>query len=181
MDMSKIPVGVDAPNDINVIIEIGEGQDPIKYEIDKESGALFVDRIMHTSMRYPCNYGFIPHTLAYDGDATDVLLVSGPSFLPGCVVRARPIGVLVMEDQGGMDEKILAVPVDDLHPYYSNVNSYTSLPKIITSQITHFFEHYKDLEPGKWTKIQGWEDAPRAKEFILETIENYKKQEEKAA
>lgn len=181
MDMSKVPVGENAPEDINVIIEIGEGQDPVKYELDKASGALYVDRIMHTSMRYPCNYGFIPHTLAYDGDAADVLLVSGPSFLPGSIVRARPIGVLVMEDQSGMDEKILAVPVDALHPYYSNIDSYRDLPQIKIQQIEHFFEHYKDLEPGKWTKIKGWQDAGRAKDFILETIENEKKQQEEAA
>ncbi|MDA5193342.1 inorganic diphosphatase [Govanella unica] len=173
MDISKIPTGNDAPWDINVIIEVPVGGDPVKYEMDKDSGALFVDRIMHTSMRYPCNYGFIPHTLCGDGDPADVLVVARSQFIPGSVVRARPIGVLMMEDEGGTDEKILAVPVDKLFPFYKGVKSYKELPEIIIDQIAHFFEHYKDLEPGKWVKISGWRDADEAARLISESIERH--------
>lgn len=174
MDMNKIPVGEDAPNDVNVLIEIAEGDNAVKYEFDKDSGALLVDRIMPTTMLYPCNYGFIPHTLGYDGDAADVLVLSqGLKLVPGCVIRARPIGMLVMEDQGGMDEKILAVPVDDISLYYKDVKSYTDLPEVKVKQINHFFERYKDLEDGKWTKIKEWKGADEARQFILDTIKHY--------
>lgn len=173
MDISKIPTGSDAPWDINVIIEVPVGGDPVKYEMDKDSGAIFVDRIMHTSMRYPCNYGFIPHTLCGDGDPADVLVVARSQFIPGSVVRVRPVGVLMMEDEGGMDEKILAVPVDKLFPFYKGVKSYKELPEILIKQIQHFFEHYKDLEEGKWVKVTGWGDAEDAARLITESIERH--------
>jgi len=170
MDISKISIGVNPPWDVNVIIEVPAGTEPVKYEMDKESGALFVDRIMHTSMRYPCNYGFIPHTLADDGDAADVLLANRTPIMPGAVVRCRPLGVLIMEDEAGMDEKILMVPVNQLHPFYSAVKSYIELPEIFLQQITHFFEHYKDLEKGKWVKIKGWQGPEVAAELITAAI-----------
>lgn len=174
MDISKIPVGEDPPWDINVIVEVPVGTEPVKYEMDKESGALFVDRIMHTSMRYPCNYGFVPHTLSDDGDAADILIANRTPIMPGAVVRCRPIGVLIMEDEAGMDEKILAVPVKQLHPFYDDVTSYKEIPKIMIDQISHFFQHYKDLEEGKWVKIIGWEDADIAAELIEKAIKAYK-------
>jgi len=170
MDISKISVGENPPWDVNIIIEVPAGTEPVKYELDKKSGALFVDRIMHTSMRYPCNYGFIPHTLADDGDPADVLLANRTPIMPGAVVRCRPLGVLIMEDEAGMDEKILMVPVDDLHPFYSGVKSYTELPEIFLDQIAHFFQHYKDLEKGKWVKIKGWEGPEKAAELIEAAI-----------
>lgn len=175
MDISKVPVGANPPWDINVIVEVPVGGDPVKYEMDKDSGALFVDRIMHTSMRYPCNYGFIPHTLSDDGDPADVLIVARSQFIPGSIVRARPIGVLMMEDEAGMDEKILAVPATKLFPFYAGVESYKELPKIVIDQISHFFAHYKDLEDGKWVDIKGWEDADIAAEIIVRSIEQAKK------
>ena len=172
MDISKISIGQDAPWDVNVIIEIPVGGDPVKYEIDKDSGALFVDRFMTTAMHYPANYGFIPHTLSDDGDPVDVLVLGNVPVVPGAVIRARPIGVLVMEDESGQDEKILMVPVDKLHPYYSDVKNHTDLPEIVTKQITHFFEHYKDLEPNKWVKIINWADAKEAARLINEGIKS---------
>lgn len=174
MDISRIPVGDNPPWDLNVIIEVPVGGDPVKYEMDKASGALFVDRIMHTSMRYPCNYGFVPHTLSDDGDPVDVLVVARSQFIPGAVVRARPIGVLFMEDESGKDEKILAVPVDRLFPFYKGVKSYSELPDIVTQQISHFFNHYKDLEEGKWVRVQRWGDADEAAQMILEAVEREK-------
>src|SRR5688500_5337966 len=141
MDIDKIPAGDNPPSSINVIIEVPVGGEPVKYEFDKASGALFVDRIMHTAMRYPANYGFIPHTLSDDGDPLDALVVAGVPFVSGSVVRARAVGVLVTEDQKGGDEKLLMVPVDDLHPYYSGVGSYTELPSIVVEQVEHFFAH----------------------------------------
>ncbi len=175
MDMNKIPVGKNAPKDVNVIVEVPAGADPIKYEMDKDSGAIFVDRFIHTAMHYPCNYGFIPHTLSDDGDPTDVLVVCEQKLVPGSVVAARPIGVLLMEDESGQDEKILAVPASRLHPYYDNVKNYTDLPEVLLNQIAHFFEHYKDLEKNKWVKVTGWGDAAKAEELILAGIENDKK------
>ena len=174
MDINKISIGVNPPWDVNIIIEVPAGTEPVKYEMDKESGALFVDRIMHTSMRYPCNYGFIPHTLADDGDPADVLLANRTPIMPGAVVRCRPLGVLIMEDEAGMDEKILMVPVDQLHPFYSGVESYDELPEIFLDQIAHFFQHYKDLEKGKWVKIKSFEGAKKAKELIQEGIDRVK-------
>ena len=174
MNIDLIPTGDDPPNSLNVIIEVPMGGEPIKYEIDKASGALFVDRIMHTAMRYPANYGFIPHTLSDDGDPLDALVVAGVPFVSGSVVRARAVGVLVTEDQKGGDEKLLMVPVDDLHPYYSGVGSYTELPSIVVEQVEHFFAHYKDLEPGKWVKVHGWEGPEVAERLIMEGIERAK-------
>jgi inorganic pyrophosphatase len=170
MDISKIPIGENAPWDINVIIEVPMGSEPIKYEMDKASGAIFVDRFLHTAMTYPCNYGFVPHTLSGDGDPCDVLVVGRRPLMPGCVLGVRPVGVLIMEDEAGRDEKILAVPATRLHPFYNDVKSYTDLPEIMREQIAHFFQHYKDLEKNKWVKVLGWENADRAAEIILEGI-----------
>ena len=172
MNIDKISIGENAPWDVNVIIEVPVGTEPVKYEMDKESGALFVDRIMHTSMRYPCNYGFIPHTLADDGDAVDALIANRTPIMPGAVVRCRPLGVLIMEDEAGMDEKLLMVPVAKLHPFYDGVTSYEDLPQIFLDQIAHFFQHYKDLEKDKWAKIIGWEGAEKAASLIEEGIAN---------
>ncbi|MDP8915949.1 MAG: inorganic diphosphatase [Pseudomonadota bacterium] len=166
MNINKIPIGVNPPYDVNAIIEIPQGGLPVKYEMDKESGALFVDRFLHTAMFYPGNYGFIPHTLADDGDPCDILVVGPTPVVPGAVVRARPIGALMMEDEAGGDEKILAVPVDALHPFYVDVSSWRQLPAILTEQIAHFFLHYKDLEKGKQTRITRWADAEEAGELI---------------
>jgi inorganic pyrophosphatase len=180
MDISKIPVGKNPPEDVNVIIEVPMGSEPIKYEMDKESGAIFVDRFLHTAMTYPCNYGFIPHTLSGDGDPADVMVVGRRPLMPGCVVAARPIGVLVMEDNAGLDEKILAVPASRLHPFFNDVKNYTDLPEILTQQVEHFFRHYKDLEKDKWVKIVGWEDYKVAMRMIEEAVER-NKQAAKAA
>ena len=147
------------------------GGHPVKYEMDKESGTLFVDRFIHTAMQYPANYGFIPHTLSGDGDPVDVLVVSRIPVVPGAVVRARPIGVLMMRDEAGMDEKVIAVPVEKLNPYYKNVLDYTDLPEILLKRVAHFFEHYKDLEEGKWVKVERWGDAAEARQIIMDAIE----------
>ncbi len=173
MDIRKIPLGENPPWDVNVIIEVPVGTEPVKYELDKDSGALFVDRIMHTAMRYPCNYGFVPHTLADDGDPVDVILANRTPIMPGAVVRCRPIGVLEMEDESGQDEKVLMVPVDKLHPFYKDVQNYDELPEIFLKQIAHFFEHYKDLESNKWVKIKGWAGRDRAAEVIQAAIDAY--------
>ncbi|MDD9906282.1 MAG: inorganic diphosphatase [Rhodospirillaceae bacterium] len=170
MNIDAIPVGAEPPWDINVIVEVPKGGEPVKYELDKTSGALYVDRIMHTAMRYPCNYGFVPHTLSEDGDPIDVLIASDVPFLPGCVVRVRPVGVLFMTDEAGPDEKILSVPVDALHPYYTGVKSYEDLPQILREQISHFFLHYKDLEPNKWVKLDRWGDQADAARLIEQAI-----------
>ncbi|PHR57242.1 MAG: inorganic diphosphatase [Robiginitomaculum sp.] len=174
MDIHKIKVGENAPTDINVIIEVPLGGEPIKYEMDKESGAMFVDRFLYTSMRYPCNYGFIPHTLSDDGDPTDVLVVGQRALMPGVVVRARPIGVLLMEDEAGFDEKIVAVPHTKLTPYYDDIKSYKDLPQVLQDRIPHFFAHYKDLEKNKWVKVIGWADREKAEELILAGVKAYK-------
>ena len=170
MDITKIAIGKNPPYDVNVIIEVPMGSDPIKYEFDKESGALVVDRFLHTAMAYPCNYGFIPHTLADDGDPADVLVVGNYPIAPKAVIRVRPVGVLIMEDNDGMDEKILAVPVDALHPFYTNIGSWRDLPKILIDQIEHFFAHYKDLEEGKWVRIDRWGDGEEALDLIRTSI-----------
>lgn len=170
MDISKISPGENPPSDINVIIEVPLGGEPIKYEIDKPSGAMFVDRFLYTSMRYPCNYGFVPHTLSLDGDPIDVMCVGQRALVPGSVLRARPVGVLLMEDDGGQDEKILAVPHSKLTRYYDKVNTLSDLPEILIERITHFFEHYKDLEPNKWVKVEGWHDPEKAHELIEQAI-----------
>jgi len=171
MDVSKIPIGRRPPHDVNVIVEIPMGGEPVKYELDKESGALFVDRFLHTSMFYPGNYGFIPHTLALDGDPIDVLIVGNTPLVPAAVVRARPIGALMMKDEAGGDEKIIAVPVDALSPYYAGIRTYQQLPPLQTEQIAHFFQHYKDLEKGKWVTIAEWVGPDEAERMILEAIE----------
>ena len=166
MRIDKISVGENPPWDVNAIIEVGVGSDPVKYEMDKESGALFVDRFMHTAMHYPVNYGFIPHTLSEDGDPVDVMVLGTHPIMPKAVVRVRPVGVLVMEDEGGQDEKILSVPVNKLHPYYSNIETWKDVRPILIDQIQHFFEHYKDLEKGKWVKVHHWGDAEEAASLI---------------
>lgn len=173
MDLSKVPVGTNPPFEVNVVIEVPVGGAPVKYELDKASGAIFVDRFLHTAMFYPCNYGFVPHTLSEDGDPVDVLVAGPQPVVPGAVVRARPIGVLLMRDEKGEDEKILAVPADALHPYYSDVHSWRDLPRILIDQIAHFFEHYKDLEPGKWVKVREWGEPGEAHRKIEQAIARY--------
>lgn len=170
MDLSKISIGQHPPEDVNVVIEVPLGGEPIKYEIDKASGAMFVDRFLYTSMRYPCNYGFIPHTLSLDGDPIDVMCVGNRALVPGCVLRVRPIGVLLMEDDKGEDEKILAVPHPKLTRYYEKVHTYTDLPEILVERIVHFFQHYKDLEPNKWVKIKGLEGVDTAERLIRDAV-----------
>lgn len=171
MDISKIPIGRKPPIDLNAVIEIPIGGVPVKYELDKASGAMFVDRFLHTAMFYPGNYGFIPHTLSEDGDPCDILVVSNVAVVPGAVIRCRPVGALLMQDEAGMDEKVLAVPVDDLHPFYSNIRNYTDLPSVLIEQIAHFFEHYKELEQGKWVKVLRWLDAGEAQTLVQEAID----------
>jgi len=171
MRIDAIPIGKNPPDDVNVIIEVAIGGEPIKYEMNKEAGTLFVDRFLHTPMRYPGNYGFVPHTLSLDGDPIDVLVANTRPIIPGAVINVRPVGVLKMEDDGGGDEKIIAVPMPKLTKRYLNVHNYTDLPPILLEQIQHFFEHYKDLEPGKWVKLLGWGDAAEARKFISEAIE----------
>jgi inorganic pyrophosphatase len=166
MNIDKISVGPNAPWDFHAVIEIPQGGMPVKYEMDKASGALFVDRFLYTSMYYPGNYGFIPHTLADDGDPCDVMVVVPTPVYPGVVIRSRPIGALIMEDEAGRDEKILAVPVDKLHPFYANIVSYRQMPPIFIDQITHFFAHYKDLEKGKTTNVIGWVEPEAAAQLI---------------
>ena len=176
MPLERVTAGTDIPNDFNVIIEIPAHADPIKFEVDKATGALFVDRFVQTSMHYPCNYGYIPHTLSDDGDPTDVLVITPFALIPGVVVRCRPIGMLKMTDEAGGDEKILAVPTPKLTQRYAHVKNYTDLPEITWRQIEHFFSHYKDLEPGKWVKFAGWGDADEAKRLIVEAIERARQQ-----
>jgi inorganic pyrophosphatase len=171
MNINAIPVGKDVPNSVNVIIEVPAGGEPVKYEFDKESGALFVDRILHTPMRYPANYGFIPHTLCDDGDPLDALVIARSPFLPGCVVRCRPIAVLQLEDEHGGDEKLVCVPDDKTFPYYSDVAEKEDLPDIVFAQIEHFFTHYKDLEPEKWVRVGKWGGALEARDMVLKAIE----------
>jgi inorganic pyrophosphatase len=171
MRLDAIPTGKNPPDDINVVIEVPIGGEPIKYEMDKASGALFVDRFLYTPMRYPGNYGFVPHTLSADGDPIDVLVCNTRAIMPGAVINCRPVGVLVMEDDGGGDEKIIAVPSLKLTKRYEKVKSYKDLPEISVQQIQHFFEHYKDLEPGKWVKISHWGDADEARSLIRQAIE----------
>jgi inorganic pyrophosphatase len=171
MNIELIPVGDDPPNSVNVIIEVPVGGEPVKYEFDKKSGAIFVDRILHTPMRYPANYGFIPHTLSDDGDPLDCLVVARSPFVPGCVVRARPIAVLILEDEAGGDEKILAVPDKSTFPYYEHVQEAEDLPAIVKQQIEHFFTHYKDLEPEKWVRVGHWLGQKDACRIINECIE----------
>ncbi|MBK8174506.1 MAG: inorganic diphosphatase [Rhodospirillales bacterium] len=171
MDLKKVPVGKNPPYDVNVLIEIPMGGNPVKYELDKESGAIFVDRFLHTAMYYPFNYGFIPHTLSEDGDPVDAAVIGQVAVTPGVVVRSRPIGCLIMEDEQGTDEKIVCVPVDDLHPYYADLVSYRELPSIMREQFAHFFAHYKDLEEGKWVKVKRWGEADEAFQLIRQGVQ----------
>ena len=171
MDIKKLPIGENPPYDVNVLIEIPMGGAPVKYELDKETGAMFVDRFLHTAMHYPCNYGFIPHTLSEDGDPVDAAVLGQHAVAPGVIIPSRPIGVLLMEDESGIDEKVLCVPVDRLHPYYENVTSYRDIRPVLLEQIAHFFSHYKDLEKGKWAKVQGWSGIEAAYEMIRKGIE----------
>jgi inorganic pyrophosphatase len=171
MRIDAIAIGHNPPEDVNVIVEVPIGGEPIKYEMDKAAGTLVVDRFLHTPMRYPGNYGFVPHTLSEDGDPIDVLVANTRPIVPGAVINVRPIGVLRMEDDAGGDEKILAVPVPRLTRRYEHVHNYTDLPRITLEQVQHFFEHYKDLEPGKWVKMLGWGDADEAKALIRAAIE----------
>lgn len=170
MRIDAIRIGKNPPEDINVIIEVAVGGEPIKYEMDKEAGTLFVDRFLYTPMRYPGNYGFVPHTLSSDGDPIDVLVCNTRPLFPGSVINCRPVGVLVMEDDGGGDEKILAVPAPKLTQRYDKIVNYSDMPEITLKQIEHFFSHYKDLEPGKWVKLHHWGDAAEAKRLIGEAV-----------
>ena len=180
MSLNKVSSGRDVPNDFNVIIEIPMNADPIKYEVDKESGAIFVDRFMGTAMHYPCNYGYVPNTLSPDGDPVDVLVITPFPLIPGVVVRCRPIGVLKMTDESGEDAKVLAVPVDKVLSIYSHWQKPEDLNELRLRQIQHFFEHYKDLEKGKWVKIDGWYGPDVAKEEILNGVAAYKADAAKA-
>jgi inorganic pyrophosphatase len=170
MDIGKISIGVDPPRDINVLVEIPQGGVPVKYELDKDAGVLRVDRFLHTAMFYPGNYGFVPHTLSEDGDPVDVVVVGQVPVVPGAIIRCRPIGAILMKDEAGPDEKIVAVPVDKLHPFYSGVRSYKDLPQILTDQMAHFFQHYKDLEKGKWVTIVNWVGPQQAERMIEKGI-----------
>ena len=174
MRIDAIQIGLNPPEDVNVIVEVPVGGEPIKYELDKASGTLVVDRFLHTPMRYPGNYGFVPHTLSQDGDPMDVLVCNTRAIAPGAVMNCRPVGVLIMEDDGGGDEKLLAVPSAKLTKRYEKILNYSDLPEITLNQIRHFFQHYKDLEPDKWVKIQRWGDVDEAKEMIVQAIEREK-------
>ncbi len=170
MRLSAIAIGSDPPNDVNVVIEVPIGGEPIKYEMDKEAGALVVDRFLYTSMRYPGNYGFVPHTLSGDGDPCDVIVANTRAIVPGAIMSCRLVGVLLMEDEAGGDEKLLAVPSSKLTRRYDGVRNYTDLPEITLKQIEHFFQHYKDLETGKWVKVLRWGDAAEAKQILIDSI-----------
>lgn len=170
MALEKVKVGKNPPHEVNVIIEIPMNSGPIKYEYDKDSGLIVVDRFMPTSMSYPCNYGFVPHTLSGDGDPVDVLVYSNHPILPGAMVSVKPIGVLITEDEKGMDEKVLAVPADKIDQFFVGVQSYKDIPPVVIDRIKHFFETYKALEKGKWVKVKGWEDESVAKQIILDAV-----------
>ena len=173
MNIESIPPGKDAPNDVNVVIEVPVGGEPIKYEMDKSSAALFVDRFLYTSMRYPGNYGFVPNTLSDDGDAIDVLVASTRAITPGAVINCRPIGVLIMKDEAGQDEKVIAVPSSNLTLRYEEIENVSDLPKITLDQIEHFFAHYKDLESDKWVQLDRWGDAAEARDLIRQAMSAY--------
>lgn len=176
MSFTKIIAGHHVPEEINVVVEIPAFSDPVKYEVDKESGALMVDRFMGTAMQYPCNYGYIPQSLSEDGDPVDVMIIAPAPLLSGCVIACRPIGMLNMIDEAGPDPKLLAVPVSRLTPFYNKVRSYEDTQPDRLAKIAHFFEHYKDLEEGKWVKIKGWEGPEAAKQEILQSIARYNKE-----
>lgn len=176
MSLDTVPAGKNVPEDVNVIIEIPLHGGPVKYEVDKDSGTLSVDRIMATAMHYPCNYGFIPQTLADDGDPVDVLVITPLPLHPGAVVRCRPVGVLEMTDESGQDAKLIAVPVSKLTPDYDDVQGPKDLPPRMLKEISHFFEHYKDLEPGKWVQVNDWKGVEAAHAEIQASVENFRKQ-----
>jgi len=179
MNLDRVSSGANIPNDINVIIEIPAHADPVKYEVDKETGAMFVDRFMNTAMHYPCNYGYVPHTLSDDGDPVDVLVLTPVPLIPGSVVRCRPVGVLKMTDESGDDAKVLAVPIDKLCKVYRSVQDFRDLPQMILEQIAHFFEHYKDLDEGKWVRVDGWHGVDEAQQEIMNSVEMYNDAPEK--
>lgn len=172
--LNLVTPGAKAPDEVNVIIEIPAHSEPVKYEVDKQSGAMFVDRFMATSMRYPCDYGYIPQTLGDDGDPVDVLVISPLPLISGSVICVRPIGMLNMTDESGGDMKILAVPIDKLTTIYQHIKNYSDIDQLVLNRIEHFFQHYKDLEPNKWVKIDGWFDAKQAKQEILDCIKRHK-------
>jgi len=179
MNLDRVSSGKNVPEEINVIIEIPSHSDPVKYEVDKETGAMFVDRFMNTAMHYPCNYGYIPHTLSDDGDPADVLVVTPIPVISGSVVKCRLIGMLQMTDEAGEDAKLLAVPISKLCKLYKDVETHEDMPGMLLDQISHFFEHYKDLEEGKWVKVEGWVDADAAKAEVLESIKRFQNAPEK--
>ena len=179
MNLDRVDAGRNLASDFNVIIEIPMNAEPIKYEIDKPTGALFVDRFLSTAMHYPCNYGYVPNTLSDDGDPVDVLVITPFALMPGVVVRCRPIGMLRMKDEAGGDTKLLAVPIDKLTPLYRSIETTRDLPEMTLSQITHFFAHYKDLEPGKWVKVEEWGSPEDAKREILEAVKRFKRKKPK--
>lgn len=173
MSYKNLTSGPNAPEEVYALIEISMNSDPIKYELNEKTGTMFVDRFMNTSMQYPCNYGFIPNTLSGDGDPIDVLIYSNYPIIPGAVILVKPIGVLMTEDEKGYDEKVLAVPVAKIDPFFANINSYKNLPEILIEKINHFFEHYKDLEKSKWVKVSGWQDSEQAKDIIKKAIDRF--------
>ncbi|MDX1605835.1 MAG: inorganic diphosphatase [Candidatus Competibacterales bacterium] len=181
MSFTKIPPGDNIPNEINVVIEIPAHSDPVKYEVDKATGAVFVDRFMAVAMHYPCNYGYVPGTLSEDGDPVDVLVPTPFALIPGSVIVCRPVGALNMTDESGRDTKILAVPADKLTSIYKNVETPYDLPQPLLDQISHFFDHYKDLERGKWVKLEGWTRAEEARQEILASVERYQSSPDKPA
>lgn len=181
MNLDKVGSGRDVPNDVNVIIEIPAHSEPVKYEVDKETGAMFVDRFMGTAMHYPCNYGYIPHSLCEDGDPLDVLVITPMPVISGSVIRCRPVGMLQMEDEKGPDAKVLAVPLDSLTDLYRGVDSPRDVARSVLQQIEHFFDHYKDLEPGKWVKITGWVGPEEAKAEILASVQRFRAAPDKPA
>jgi inorganic pyrophosphatase len=179
MNLDRVSSGDNIPNEINVIIEIPSHSDPVKYELDKETGAMFVDRFMSTAMHYPCNYGYVPHTLSKDGDPVDVLVLSPVPLISGAVIRCRPVGVLLMADEAGDDAKVLALPIDKLCKTYLKVDSHRDLPDDLLNQISHFFEHYKDLDEGKWVRVDGWGGVDEAKQEIMDSLKLYQDAPEK--
>ncbi len=181
MNLDRVSSGVSVPDDVNVIIEIPAHSDPVKYEVDKETGAMFVDRFMSTAMHYPCNYGYIPHTLSNDGDPVDVLVVTPVPLIPGSVIRCRPVALLQMTDESGDDNKVLAVPIEKLCSLYRKAAGPEDMPQLLLNQVAHFFEHYKDLEEGKWVRVRGWLGADAAKKEILDGVTMYRASPEKLA
>lgn len=179
MNLDRVTSGENLPNEINVVIEIPALSDPVKYELDKQTGAMFVDRFMNTAMHYPCNYGYVPHTLSKDGDPVDVMVVTPHPLIPGSVIKCRPVGVLKMTDESGDDPKVLAVPTDRLSRHYRGIQDFRDLPQVLMEQIAHFFEHYKDLDEGKWVRVEGWGGVDEAKQEIMDSVKMYRDAPEK--